>query len=93
MSAEFKVIFIDDFAEITFDGPIGTIVTDARRCCENCSLVLGSTPGYGIDDKFLFGHKELEPMNLEAEAIVKRIQIHMGLIRPPTIWDRILAQK
>lgn len=73
MNAEFKVIKIDpDGSGMDYDGHLGMTVTNAKRCCENCTCIFGT-----INDNKDFGpfiRGELEPLNDEAKQIVEVIE-------------------
>lgn len=73
MSAHFKVIKIDpEGSGVDYDGHLGKIVIDAKRCCNNCTVIFG-TIGLNTDfGPFITG--ELEPLNEEATEIIREIQ-------------------
>lgn len=73
MSAQFKVIKIDpEGSGMDYAGHLGMIVTDAKRCCKNCSVIFG-TMGERTDvGPFIPG--ELEALNEEAKQIMSEIE-------------------
>lgn len=73
MRGQFKVIKIDpEGSGMDYSGHFGAIVTNAKRCCKNCTVIFG-TVGKNTDfGPFVPG--ELEPVNEEARAILKEIE-------------------
>lgn len=71
-TAKFKVVNIDpDGSGMEHRGHFGMILTDAKRCCENCTIIFG-TIGTNTDfGPFVIG--ELEPLNDEALAIMDEV--------------------
>jgi len=71
-TAKFKVIKIDpEGSGMDWSGHLGAIVTDAFRCCENCTIIFGSIDDINNFGPFIIG--ELEPLNEEAEKLLANI--------------------
>ena len=72
--AEFMVVHIDpDGSGLDWDGHLGAIITQARRCCANCTCIWGvpkNYPGYDIGP---FVPGELKPLNCAARKIQDEI--------------------
>ena len=77
MSAQFKVVKIDpDGSGLDFSGHLGRVVTDATRCCKNCSVIFGTIGSWTDFGPFVMG--ELSPLNDEARAIEAEIQAYVA---------------
>lgn len=68
MGAQFKVVKIDpEGSGIEWSGHLGSIIDNAKRCCENCSCIWSGEYG-----PFITG--ELEPLNDEAKEMLEIIK-------------------
>ncbi len=54
-----------------YAGHLGMTVTDAKRCCKNCSVILGTMGERNDVGPFISG--ELEPLNEEAQEMNREI--------------------
>lgn len=67
--AVFKVINIDpDGSGMGWSGHMGSMVKQARRCCKNCTIIVGDVKGF--PEAVGFTPKELESINDEARALL-----------------------
>ncbi len=82
MSAEFKVIHIDpEGSGMDYAGHMGKTVYNAKRCCENCTVIFGDMSGLTDVGPFLLN--ELEPTNEEALEVRREIdalRIKRGMV-------------
>lgn len=87
MSAEFKVIKVDpEGSGMEWSGHFGANIYNAKRCCLNCAVIFGSfvsgvchdpnKPESADNDPRPVGlvYGELEPLNEEAQEILKEIE-------------------
>lgn len=71
--AVFQVVKIDPQGSgMDWSGHLGLHVTEARRCCQNCTLIFGWLGAFR-GDMVGFCHEELKPLNSEAHALYKSI--------------------
>lgn len=86
MSAEFKVIKVDpDGSGMDWHGHLGSTIYNAKRCCDNCTVIFGAFEGHPFDptqpesssnDPRPVGllYNELVPLNQEAKEIFAEIE-------------------
>ena len=77
MSAEFKVIKVDpEGSGVDFSGHLGMTISNAKRCCHNCTVIFGKTPSGMEIGPFIIG--ELQPLNEEANSIQNEVLKEAG---------------
>lgn len=87
-NARFKVIKIDpEGSGEDYSGHLGMIVTDAARCCKNCTVIFGTMAGHIDAGPFITG--ELRPLNKAARQVLKEIQTDYPWTKPLTWWDSV----
>ncbi len=73
MGAEFKVVRIDpEGSGMDYQGHLGATVTDAKRCCKNCTIIFGTCGSNTDFGPFTVG--ELKPLNDEATRVLGEIR-------------------
>lgn len=72
MSANFLVVKVDpEGSGLDYSGHLGKVLVNAKRCCENCTVIFGTIGSWTDFGPFIQG--ELSPLNDEARAVEAEI--------------------
>jgi len=75
-NASFKVVYVDpDGSGLTYSNHLGKTITNAFRCCENCTCIFGKL-GNSNQEMGPFITGELEPLNDEARRVQEEIDAY-----------------
>ena len=78
--ASFRVVYSDpEGSGAEWLGLVGETITNADRCCKNCSIIFGSLGDASDVGPFVPG--ELEPLNEEARQVQALIDAHRDLLK------------